>query len=113
VLANSYAHDADMYQAWARATVDDAFDGPFERKYAVGVAYLRGVGHGWVVRVAGVERASERVGHLVVESRLPSRGAMRAESYEGDGYVIVRDPDVEVVKAAMTTVIETIQVEYG
>ena len=38
---------------------------------------------------------------------------MRSDSYEGDGYVIVRDPDVEVVKAAMTAVIETIQIEYG
>jgi biotin carboxylase len=113
VLANSYAHDADMYKAWARATVDDAFDGPFERKYAVGVAYLRGVGHGRVVRVSGVERANERVGHLVVDSRLPAVGASRSDSYEGDGYVIVRDPDTEVVKAAMTQVIETIQVEYG
>ncbi len=113
VLANSYAHDTDMYLAWARASVDDKFDGPFERKYAVGVAYLRGVGHGRVVRVAGVEKASEAVGHLVVESRLPVRGAFRSDSYEGDGYVIVRDPDVEVVKAAMSTVIETIQVEYG
>jgi biotin carboxylase len=113
VLANSYAHDADMYKAWARATIDDAFDGPFERKYAVGVAYLRGVGHGRVVRVSGVEEANQRVGHLVVDSRLPLSGAMRSDSYEGDGYVIVRDPDVEVVKAAMTTVIETIQIEYG
>jgi hypothetical protein len=113
VLANSYAHDADMYKAWARATIDDAFDGPYERKYSVGVAYLRGVGHGRVVRVSGVEEASKRVGHLVVDSRLPASGAMRSDSYEGDGYVIVRDPDVEVVKAAMTTVIETIQVEYG
>ncbi|MBA3391086.1 MAG: ATP-grasp domain-containing protein [Deltaproteobacteria bacterium] len=113
VLANSYAHDADMYRAWARATVDDAYDGPFERKYAVGVAYLRGVGHGRVVDVTGVDDANERVGHLVVESRLPQRGAPRSDSYEGDGYVIVRDPDVEIVKAAMTTVIETIQVQYG
>ncbi|HUS28411.1 MAG TPA: ATP-grasp domain-containing protein [Kofleriaceae bacterium] len=113
VLANSYAHDADMYRAWARATIDDAFDGPFERKYAVGIAYLRGVGHGRVVRVAGVEEANHRVGRLVVDSRLPSTGTPRSDSYEGDGYVIVRDPDVEVVKAAMTTVIETIQIEYG
>ncbi|MBA3822211.1 MAG: ATP-grasp domain-containing protein [Deltaproteobacteria bacterium] len=113
VLANTYAHDADMYRAWARATVDDAFDGPFERKFAVGVAYLRGVGHGRVVDVTGVERANERIGHLVVESRLPTRGAPRADSYEGDGYVVVRDPDTEVVKAAMTAVIETIQVQYG
>ena len=113
VLANSYAYDTDMYKAWARATVDDAFDGPFERKYAVGVAYLRGVGHGRVVRVSGVELANERVGRLVVDSRLPARGAPRADTYEGDGYVIVRDPDTEVVKAAMKHVIETIRVEYG
>ncbi len=113
VLANSYAHDTDMYKAWARATVDDAFDGPFERKYAVGVAYLRGVGHGRVVRVSGVARVNELIGHLVVDSRLPSPGTPRADSYEGDGYVIVRDRDTEVVKAAMTTVIETIQIEYG
>ena len=67
----------------------------------------------WLMRVSGAEEASKRVGHLVVDSRLPSMGAMRSDSYEGDGYVIVRDPDVEVVKAAMTTVIETIQIEYG
>jgi len=113
VLANSYAHDVDMYKAWARCVVDDAFDGPFERKYAVGVAYLRGVGHGRVVDVRGVDEAQKAIGHLVVDSKLPARGAFRADSYEGDGYVIVRDPDVEVVKSAMQTVIETIQVEYG
>jgi hypothetical protein len=113
VLANSYVHDADMYRAWARATIDEAFDGPFQRKYAVGVAFLRGVGHGRVVRVSGSEQATERIGRHVVDSRLPSLGAMRSDSYEGDGYVIVRDPDVEVVKAAMTTAIETIRIEYG
>ncbi len=113
VLANSYAHDADMYRAWARAVVDDAFDGPFERKYAVGVAFLRGIGHGRVIKVSGSEEASAKIGRHVVDSRLPSLGTMRSESYEGDGYVIVRDPDVEVVKKAMTTAIETIRIEYG
>jgi len=113
VMANGFAHDADMYRAWARAVVDDAFDGPYERKYAVGVAYLRGVGHGRVVNITGVDRANEQIGDLVVASRLPPRGTFRSESYEGDGYVIVRDPDTEVVKRAMATVIETIQIEYG
>ncbi|HVK84462.1 MAG TPA: ATP-grasp domain-containing protein [Kofleriaceae bacterium] len=113
VLGNSYAHDTDMYRAWARAVVDEAFDGPWERKYAVGIAFLRGIGQGRVVRVSGVERANELVGRHVVESRLPARGAPRSDSYEGDGYVIVRDPDTEVVKAAMTKVIETVRVEYG
>ena len=113
VLGNSYAHDADMYRAWARAVVDGAFDGPFERKHAVGIAYLRGVGRGRVARVTGVERAQELVGRVVAESRLPQPGTPRSDSYEGDGYVIVRDPDTEVVKAAMKTVIETIRVDYA
>jgi biotin carboxylase len=113
VLGNSYVHDTDMYRAWARAVVDEAFDGPFERRYAVGIAYLRGVGRGRVQRVTGVDAANEKIGRLVVESRLPAIGAPRSDSYEGDGYVIVRDPDTEVVKAAMKSVIETIQVQYA
>ncbi|MBL8956045.1 MAG: ATP-grasp domain-containing protein [Myxococcaceae bacterium] len=111
VLANSYAHDVDMYRAWARATVDDAFDGPYERKYSVGVAYLRGMGRGRITRVANVDQANAQVGRWVVEARLPQVGAHKSDSYEGDGYVIVRDPDVEVVKKAMTTIIETVRVE--
>ena len=37
----------------------------------------------------------------------------RSDGYEGDGHVIVRHPDTEVVKAAMKTVIETISIEYA
>ena len=48
-----------------------------------------------------------------VESKLPQIGAPKSDSYEGDGYVIVRDPDTEVVKQAMTAIIETIQVDYA
>lgn len=113
VRMNSFAHDTDMYRAWARAVVDDAFDGPFERRYAVGCAFLRGVGRGRVLRVTGVDRAQEQVGRLVVEARLPTPGAPRSDSYEGDGHVIVRHPDTAVVEAAMKTIIETIQVHYG
>ena len=113
VRMTGLAHDADMYRAWARAVIDDAFDGPYTRKYAVGCAFLRGVGRGRVVRVTGVERAQELIGRHVVEARLPQPGAPRSDSYEGDGHVIVRDPDTNVVLAALKTVIETIQVHYG
>jgi len=113
VRMTSFAHDADMYRAWARAVVDEAFDGPWERKYAVGCAFLRGVGRGRVLRVTGVERAQELVGKYVVESRLPQPGAQRSDSYEGDGHVIVKHPDTDVVHKAMQTIIETIQVHYG
>jgi hypothetical protein len=113
VRMNSFAHDADMYRAWARAVVDDAFDGPFERKYAVGCAFLRGVGRGRVLRTTGVDRAQELVGRHVVEARLPTPGAPRSDSYEGDGHVIVRHPDTAVVETALKTIIETVQVHYG
>jgi biotin carboxylase len=113
VRMTGLAHDTDMYRAWARAVVDDKFDGPYARRYAVGCAYLRGVGRGRVLRVTGVDRTQELVGRHVVEARLPEPGAPRSDSYEGDGHVIVRHPDTEVVTAAMKTIIETIQVQYG
>jgi biotin carboxylase len=109
----SLAYDTDIDRIWARAVIDDAFDGPLTRRYAVGCAFLRGGGHGRVLRVTGADRVQQRVGHLIVEARLPEPGAPRSDSYEGDGYIIVRHPDTEVVTAAMKTIIETIQISYG
>ncbi len=113
VMANGYAHDVDMYRVWARAVIDEAFDGPFQRKYAVAVAFLRGVGRGRVTRVTGVDEANKKVGHLVMKARLPNPGDPRSDHYEGDGWVLLRHPDTEVVKAAVKTVIETIQIHYA
>jgi|APLak6261679142_1056127.scaffolds.fasta_scaffold00027_36 biotin carboxylase len=108
-----YGHDADMYKAWARAIVDHAFDGPYERRYAVGCAYLRGMGHGRVQRVVGVKEANAKVGNLAMKSKLPKIGQPKSDHYEGEGYVIVRHPDTEVVKAAVKTIVETIRIEYA
>jgi biotin carboxylase len=107
------AYDTDAFRVWARAVVDDAFDGPFDRRYAVGCAFLRGFGSGRVLRVTGVERVQELVGRLIVEAHLPKLGAPHRDGYDGDGYIIVRHPETEVVTAAMTTIIETIGIEYG
>jgi biotin carboxylase len=113
MFVTGLAYDIDMIRAWARAVVDDAFDGPFTRRYAVGTACLRGIGRGRVLRVTGVDRVRELVGHLIVEARLPEPGAPCSTSYEGDGYIVVRDPDTEVVTAAIKTIIETVGVEYS
>jgi hypothetical protein len=113
MLITGLAYDIDMDRAWARAVVDDAFDGPFTRRYAVGCAYLRGVGSGRVLRVTGVDRVQELIGRLVVEARLPQPGAPRSDDYDGDGYIIVRHPETEVVQAAVKTITETVGVEYG
>lgn len=113
VRLTGLAHDTDLYRGWARAVVDEAFDGPFERKYSTGCAFLRGPGRGRVVRIDGVEEAQRRVGHLVVEAKLPTVGAPKSDSYEGDGYAIVRHPDTEVVKQALKVIIETVKVQYA
>jgi hypothetical protein len=92
---------------------DNAFDGPYQRKYAVGCAYLRGMGHGRVQRIRGVAEANRKVGHLAVKSRLPRVGQPKSDHYEGEGYVIVRHPDTDVVASALKTVIETLRIEYA
>jgi biotin carboxylase len=107
------AHDIDVFRTWARAVVDDAFDGPFDRRYAVGCAFLRGIGRGQVRRVTGVDRVQQLVGRGIVEARLPALGAPHSSSYEGDGYIIVRDPDTKFVTAAMKMIVDTIRIEYG
>lgn len=113
VRLHGLACDADLYRAWARAVVDDAFDGPWSHRHATGCAYLRGPGRGRVARVDGVGRANHLVGGLVVESRLPSPGTPKSDSYEGDGYVIARAGDADSVRRALGTVIETIRIRYA
>lgn len=112
-LMTGLAHGMDMYRAWARAEIDGAFDGPYTRSFAVGSAFLRGMGRGRVASVRGVKELQQRIGPRVVEAKLPTLGAPKNDSYEGDGYVVIRDPSTEVVKAALTTTIETIRVGYA
>src|SRR5262245_47568222 len=83
----SYAHDLDLYRAWARIVVLDEFE-PARRQYAVGAAYLRGQGRGRIAAVHGLDAARD-VAPLVVEAKLPKPGQPQGGSYEGDGYVIV------------------------
>ncbi len=107
------AHDIDPYRAWARAVVDGAFDGPWDRRYSVGCAFLRGMGEGRVASVTGVHETHEAIGKWVVEAKLPTIGAPKSDSYEGDGYVIVRDGRTETVRGVLQKVIETVRVHYA
>jgi hypothetical protein len=108
----SYAHDVDMYRAWARLAALDTFDA-LTRKYAVGCAYLRGQGSGRVRQVHGLEAIARELGALVVEARLPREGQAPAGSYEGEGFVIVRHPETSVVEDALKTIVTRIKVELA
>ena len=105
----SWAHDIDLYSAWAEVVIFDRFEVP-ERRWAVGAAFLRGQGRGRVRSVRGVEEAQKALGELVVEARLPQVGQPAATSYEGEGYVILRHTDTEVVERGLQKLVKTLQV---
>ncbi len=107
----SWAHDTDMYAAWARLTAHGQFEPP-ARRYAVGAAYLRAQGAGrTITSVTGIDRVSPATHALVVESRLPEPGTTAADTYEGDGYVIVRSDDTAEVDRALGEIVSAIRVE--
>jgi hypothetical protein len=107
---HGFAHDCDMFHAWAESAVLSRFD-VHERRFAAGTAYVRGMGRGRVRAVHGAAELQEQLGHLVVEARLPRIGQPSGSDYLGEGYVIVRDPDTAVVRDALRRIINGIRVE--
>ena len=108
----SYAHDLDFYRAWARLVVQDVFEPP-ERNWAVGALFLRGQGRGQVQTVHGIEEARRELGELVVDAKLPRPGQKRADSYEGEGYVILRHPETETLEEGLARLVRLVRVELG
>lgn len=108
-----FAYDMDPRLAWARAAVDGCFDGPWERKYAVGTIFLRGTGGGLVESVGGVEEVKRRVGRMVAEARLPRVGSSASATYTGDGFITLRHEDTRAVEDALQFIAETVRVAYS
>jgi hypothetical protein len=104
------AYDFDPYRAWARCVVDRCFDGPWERKYAVGTIFLRGVGSGVIERVDGIDTINR---DLIVDARWPKIGARKSDTYTGDGYITLRHPDTTKVKDALELIRNTIKITYS
>ena len=108
----SRACDFDAVDAWARLVVFDEF-APQNRKYAVGAAYLRGQGQGRVRAVHGLDVVQREVGHLVTDFKIPQIGQAAAANYEGEGYIILRHPETETVRQALSRVVSVVRVELG
>ena len=108
----SYAHDFDLYAAWARLMVFDEFQ-PRSRPFAAGAAYLRGQGSGTVQAVDGVGDTFRDLGEMVVEHKIPRLGQPPTGSYEGEGYVIVRHPSTAAVEEALQRIVGRVRVLLG
>ena len=50
-------------------------------------------------------------GEMAVEVQLPRPGQLPASSYEGEGYVVLRDRDTQRVAEALERVVQTVRVE--
>jgi hypothetical protein len=107
-----HAYDMDFYRAWAALVVLGRFEPP-ERRWACGTAYLRGMGHGRVRAVHGLDEVNRSIGHLVVEARLPQAGQPAAADYLGEGFVMVRAPDTATVEQALQHIISEVRVELA
>lgn len=108
-----FAYGVDPYRAWARAAVDGCFDGPWERKYAVGTIFLRGSGSGLVKEVQGFESVESQIGDSLVDNRLPRVGAAKSATYTGDGYITVRNHDTSAVEEALDFIARTVRITYS
>ena len=107
-----FACDIDPYRVWARVMVDGCFDGPLERKYAVGTIFLRGLGSGFIEHVAGIESVREKLGGSLVEAHWPRAGASKSPTYTGDGFITVRHADIGVVEEALDLIDRTVKIAY-
>ena len=106
-------HDEDIHRAWARAVIDGAIDGPWERKYAAATAFVRSVGHGRVIGITGLRETYELIGPWLVEAKLPSIGEPKGEGYEGDGYIVVRHESTAKVRELIDAVLHNVKIHYA
>ncbi|MBT9583054.1 ATP-grasp domain-containing protein [bacterium] len=105
------AHDMNSEEAWARLMVFGDFDAPKERKYAVGNAFLRGLGGSRVKGVMGIDQVFAEIGEHITDYRIPQLGQPAAISYEGEGFIIVRHPETRVVDDLLKYIINTVRVD--
>jgi D-alanine-D-alanine ligase-like ATP-grasp enzyme len=111
--ALNWANDYDMYDAWVRLMTLGQFTPPGERKYAVGTAFLRGMGTGRVVNIQGLDSVLKEFGPLLVETDLPYIGQIRANAHDGEGYLMVRHRETSVVEHAISEIVSRVRVEIG
>ncbi len=105
----SRACDFDAVRAWARLMV---YEEPVstEIKYCSGAAYLRGLGEGHISHVEGLDQIRAKYADMITDIRIPKPGQQKSQSYEGEGFIILRHHDGDVVEAALKDVVDTVKV---
>jgi hypothetical protein len=98
----NYACDADLFRGWAEAVCRGRIDQDLRKKYNAGVVFKRAIGAGRVRAYEGLDRLMARHGEHVPVVELTPIGAPRRDwkaSAIGDGWVVVRHPDLATALA--------------
>ncbi|MDQ3015775.1 MAG: ATP-grasp domain-containing protein [Bacteroidota bacterium] len=105
----SRACDIDVVRSWMRLMIYDEPVNP-EIKYSAGAAYLRGQGSGRVLLVEGIEEIRSRYNDIITDIRVPKIGQEKSQSYEGEGFIILRHKDSGIVERALDDIVKTVRV---
>lgn len=111
ITITNRAHDFDLFTQWTRLMVLGQFEAPKERKYAAGVAFLRGMGGGRVKSTHGLDRVLYEYGDLITDYKVPQVGQAASITYEGEGWVILRAKETATVEAALEDIVQSVRVE--
>jgi len=112
----NYCTDNDTYVGWAEAACLGGVRRRFERQWNVAVTFKRAQGQGRIQRIAGLDKLKREFGPLMVEEKLTPVGAPRRnwkQTLVGDGYVIVRHPDLKTLLTMADRVAREIQLFAG
>lgn len=109
----NWANDFDLYVEWTRLMLFDEFRPPTQRKYAVGTAFVRGLGSGFVKSLHGWDYVTRQLEGLLVEWKEPQIGQSSGITYEGEGYMMVRHPETKVVEEALQLIVNNVRVELS
>jgi len=112
----NYCTDNDTYAGWAEAVCLGHVPRHFERQWNVAVTFKRAQGQGRIQRIAGLDALRHELGPLLVEVNLTPVGAPRRDwkkTLVGDGYLIVRHPDLRTLLEIADRIAREVQLFAG
>ena len=97
VHAMNYSCDIDLFAGWAEAACYGRLSQDTTKLYNVGMIFKRAQGQGRIQRIEGLQTLLARYGEHIAHVDLVPVGAPRRDPRSvvvGDGWVIVRHPDL-------------------
>ncbi len=108
----SRACDFDVILAWIKLMIYGDAVIP-KIKYSSGAAYLRGQGKGCVTSVEGMDAIRSKYNDIITDIRIPKPGQEASPSYEGEGFIILRHMNTNIVEEALKDIVDNVKVHLG